>query len=83
MKIFLIGLFVGMFLGYAICDLLTKESSIVYHIKKLRAKKGASITVEAEAVVEKGKRTKAERKQDRVIKRNQKKRDKADKRLEK
>jgi hypothetical protein len=49
MKLFLIGLGVGLFLGYLICDLLTKENSIVYHIKRLRAKEGSSITVEAEA----------------------------------
>ena len=56
MNIFLIGLGVGMFLGYVIKDLLTKESSIVYHIKRLRAKKGAEIHVQAEATVEKRKK---------------------------
>ena len=54
---FLAGLLLGLFLGYAICDLLTKESSIVYHIKRLRAKDGAIINVKAKAA-----QTRAERK---------------------
>jgi len=87
MTIFLIGLFVGMFLGYAICDLLTKESSIVYHIKKLRARRGSTINVEAEAIAttdrKRVKRTKEERKQARIIKRNAKKAERAADKLEK
>lgn len=64
MKLFFIGLCLGLFLGYAVCDLLTKESSIVYHIKKLRAKKGSHITVEAEAV-ESSKQTRREKRKQR------------------
>jgi len=69
MKIFLIGLGFGMFIGYAISDLLNKESSIVYHIKKLRAKKGGTVSVEAEAIIDK----KADRKTRREERRKNKK----------
>ena len=62
----LIGLGFGMFLGWAIKDLLTTDSKITYHIKRLRAKEGSTITVEAEAVQNK----KDERKQRRRSRKN-------------
>ena len=75
MTTFLIGLGFGMFLGYMVADLLSTESKITYHIKRLRAKKGATIQVEAEAtqsLEKRPKRTREERKADRVDKRKNK-----------
>ena len=46
---FFIGLCLGLFLGWAVNDLLTTESKITYHIKRLRAKDGGVITVDAKA----------------------------------
>ena len=53
MKLFLIALFLGMFIGYAIKDLLSPESKLVYHIKRLKLKKspGGSINVSVDAEV--------------------------------
>jgi hypothetical protein len=53
---------VGIIIGYVGKDLLTTESQIVYHIKRLRAKKGGTVSVEAEAVAVKQKLTRGERK---------------------
>ena len=54
MKI-LLFIAIGFIAGYIAKDLLTKESEIVYHIKRLRAKKGGEISVESEVVVSKPK----------------------------
>ena len=56
-------LFLGMFLGYAVCDLLNVESKIVYHIKRLKNKNspGGVITVEAEAKITRKQRRKTRR----------------------
>jgi len=56
---FFIGLCLGLFLGWAVNDLLTTESKITYHIKRLRAKDGGVITVDAKAKMKK--QTRAER----------------------
>ena len=42
---------IGIVIGYVAKDLLTKESEITYIIKKLRARKGGEITVDADATV--------------------------------
>ena len=39
---------IGFIAGYIVKDLLTKESEIVYHIKKLRAKDSGVVSVTAE-----------------------------------
>lgn len=59
-KTFLIALFLGMFLGYAAKDLLTVDSKIIYHIKRIRAKSGGIIDVitSANTSKEKGKEKK-------------------------
>ncbi len=44
---------IGYVLGYITKDLLTKESEVIYHIRKLRAKKGGSIEVDGNVTVEK------------------------------
>lgn len=51
MKI-LLFLALGFIVGYIVKDLLTKESEIVYHIKRLRAKDSGVVSVTAEATVE-------------------------------
>ena len=48
---------IGFIAGYVVKDLLTKESEVIYHIKRLRAKKGGSIDVDGNVTVEKNKRT--------------------------
>jgi len=66
--------FIGLFAGYVIKDLLTTESQITYHIKRLRARRGSTINVESEAIATKTKkrvkRTAEQRKADREAKRN-------------
>jgi len=58
--------FIGLFAGYVIKDILTTESQIIYHIKRLRARRGSTINVESEAIATKTKRrTKEQRKADR------------------
>jgi len=74
MKLFLIALFLGMFIGYAICDLLSDGSKIVYHIKRLKLYKspGGEIHVTANPDVEspqKRPRTRKERMKERLRKR--------------
>ena len=44
---------IGFIAGYVVKDLLTKESEVIYHIKRLRAKKGGSIDVDGNVVIEK------------------------------
>jgi len=51
MKI-LLFIAVGFIAGYIVKDLLTKESEIIYHIKRLRAKKGGSIDVNSEIIID-------------------------------
>jgi hypothetical protein len=53
---------IGIIVGYVGKDLLTTESQIVYHIKRLRAKKGGEIHVDAEAIAVKQKLTRREKK---------------------
>ena len=48
---------IGIIIGYIGKDLLTKESEVIYHIKRLRAKKGGSIDVDGNVTVEKNRRT--------------------------
>jgi hypothetical protein len=62
MNAFWVGILLGALIGYILCDLLTKESSIVYHIKRLRAKEGSVINVEAEAVLSRKEKRKQRRK---------------------
>ena len=52
---------IGFIAGYVVKDLLTKESEVIYHIKRLRAKKGGSIDVDGNVTIEK-KTPKQERK---------------------
>ena len=52
MKI-LLFILLGYLGGYVTKDLLTKESEVIYHIRKLRAKKGGSIEVDGNVTVEK------------------------------
>lgn len=40
---------IGFIAGYIVKDLLTKESEVIYHIKRLRAKRGGIIDVDADA----------------------------------
>jgi hypothetical protein len=63
-----IALFIalGFIAGYIVKDLLTKESEVIYYIKKLRAKKGGEVNVEAEATVVKTKTRKEERKENKT-----------------
>ena len=44
---------IGFIAGYVVKDLLTKESEVIYHIKRLRAKKGGSIDVDGNVTIEK------------------------------
>ena len=60
MKI-LLFIAIGFIGGYITKDLLTKESEIIYHIKRLRAKKGGEISVESEIVVDNKKESKPRR----------------------
>ena len=66
--------FIGLFTGYVIKDLLTTESQITYHIKRLRARRGSTINVESEAIATKErkrvKRNAEQRKADRKAKRD-------------
>ena len=48
-------------MGYIVKDLLTKESEVIFHIKKLRAKKGGEIKVDSEVTVSKPKKNKLRR----------------------
>ena len=64
----IVFLFIGLFGGYVIKDLLTTESEVTYIIKKLRAKRGGEVTVDADATVIKPKNKKEERKQRREAK---------------
>ena len=64
----IVFLFIGLFAGYVIKDLLTTESEVTYIIKKLRAKRGGEVTVDADATVIKPKNKKEERKQRREAK---------------
>ena len=78
--IFFFGLSAGIITMYKIMG-----DQISIEIKKIKTKRGSSevsIPIHVETPHKRPKRTKAERKQDRVIKRNQKKRDKDNKRLE-
>ena len=52
----LVALGFGMFLGYMVSDLINTENKITYHIKRLRAKEGGTITVDAVAKQGKAKR---------------------------
>ena len=52
----LVALGFGMFLGYMVSDLINTENKITYHIKRLRAKEGGTITVDAESKQDKTKR---------------------------
>ena len=65
MKI-LLFIAVGFIAGYIVKDLLTKESEVIYHIKRLRAKKGGEISVDANPIINKPK----ERKQRRKLRKN-------------
>ena len=47
---------IGFIVGYVVKDLMTKESQVIYHIKRLRAKKGGSIDVDGAVIVEKNTR---------------------------
>ena len=52
---------IGFIAGYVVKDLLTKESEVIYHIKRLRAKKGGSIDVDGNVTIEKKTQTRRER----------------------
>jgi len=52
MKI-LLFIAIGFIAGYVVKDLLTKESEVIYYIKKLRAKKGGTIDVDGRVTIEK------------------------------
>ena len=54
MKLFFLAL--GFIAGYIAKDLLTTESQIIYHIKRLRAKDHGVVTVDGEATAVKEKR---------------------------
>jgi len=41
---------IGFIAGYIVKDLLTKESEVVYHIKRLRANKGGEVSVNADVI---------------------------------
>jgi len=76
--------FIGLSAGLVAMYKLTGDQ-IEINIKKIKTKRGSSdisIPIHVDKPEKRPKRTKAERKQDRVIKRNQKKRDKDNKRLE-
>ena len=47
---------IGVIVGYVFKDVTTKESEVIYQIKKLRAKKGGEISVEGDVVVSKPKK---------------------------
>lgn len=47
----LVALLAGFAGGYIACDRMTVESKITYIIKKLRARDGGAISVDAEATV--------------------------------
>lgn len=47
---------IGFILGYVVKDLLTTESQIIYHIKRLRARDQGVVQVDGEAVAVKDKR---------------------------
>ena len=51
----LLFLSIGFIAGYIVKDLLTKESEVIYHIKRLKAKKGGEIKVESEVTISKHK----------------------------
>jgi len=77
MKTFLIALFLGMFLGYAIADLLTVDSKIIYQIKRFKQKNspGGRIDIEmGENANLSGKVKRDQRKIDKLAKRIEKKR---------
>jgi len=63
---------IGFALGYIAKDLLTKESQVIYHIKRLRAKKGGEISVESEIVLDNDKPKKDKRNQRRDARKNKK-----------
>lgn len=56
---------IGFIAGYVTKDLLTKESEVIYHIKRLKAKKGGEIKVESEVVISKPE-TKQKRSKDKL-----------------
>lgn len=62
MKI-LLFIAIGFIVGYVVKDLLTKESEVVYHIKRLRAKKGGEISVESQVILEKQGKNKVKNKE--------------------
>lgn len=59
---------IGVFVGYVVKDLMTKESQVIYHIRRLRAKKGGEITVESEVIVDNKKEKKTKQKPRRLRK---------------
>ena len=62
----LVTFFAGALGGYILCDVIQTENTINYVIKKLKAKKGGTIDVDAEAVL-----SNQDKKQQRKEKRNQ------------
>jgi hypothetical protein len=71
----LVTFFAGGLGGYILCDVIQTENTINYVIKKLKAKKGGSIDVDAEAVLsneDKRQQKKEERKQRRESRKNKK-----------
>ena len=65
---------IGFIAGYIVKDLLTKESEVIYHIKRLRAKKGGSIEVDGDVMVSKPKtkQTKEKRLRRHLLRKNKK-----------
>lgn len=59
---------IGFIVGYVVKDLMTKESQVIYHIRRLRAKKGGEITVESEVIVDNKKEKKTKQKPRRLRK---------------
>ena len=54
MKI-LLFIAIGFIAGYIAKDLLTKESEVIYHIKRLRANRGGEVSVNADVILDKSK----------------------------
>ena len=54
MKI-LLFIAIGFIAGYIAKDLLTKESEVIYHIKRLRANRGGEVLVNADVILDKSK----------------------------
>ncbi|HDY66594.1 MAG TPA: hypothetical protein ENH85_02255 [Candidatus Scalindua sp.] len=67
MKI-LLFIAIGFIAGYISKDLLTKESEVIYNIRRLRAKKGGEVSVNADVIIETktGKERRKKRREDKL-----------------